>query len=63
MFSDCGSKFKGAVNELTDVVKHLDKDKIKTFPAQNNIIRTFNPPSEHGWLMGEISTFCKRSYD
>ena len=45
MFSDCGSNFKGTVNELKDVVEGFDKSKIQTFAAANGITWTFNPPS------------------
>ena len=45
VFSDCGSNFKGAVNELHDLIEKLDKTKINTVAASKGISWTFNPPS------------------
>ena len=45
MYSDCGSNFKGAVNELQDLIEKLDKDRIQAFAASRGIVWTFNPPS------------------
>ncbi len=45
MFSDCGSNFKGAVNELKEVIDGFDKVRIENFAATKGIVWTFNPPS------------------
>ena len=45
MFSDCGGKFKGAVNELHELIDKLDREKIKTFASNKGINWSFNPPS------------------
>ena len=45
MHSDCGSNFKGTVNELQDVIEALDKNKIKSFATSKGIEWEFNPPS------------------
>ena len=45
VYSDCGSNFKGAVNELEDLFENLDKDAVKSFAASKGIAWNFNPPS------------------
>ena len=43
--SDNGTNFVGAVNELTELVNRLDKDKIQIVGGQGNIKWKFNPPA------------------
>ena len=45
MYSDCGSNFKGAVNELPDLVETFDRNKIQSFATSIGVEWQFNPPS------------------
>ena len=45
IYSDCGSNFKGATTELSDLVENLDHTKINNFALSQNISCHFNPPS------------------
>ena len=65
VFSDCGSNFKGATNELHELIEKLDKSMISTFAASKGILWTFNPPSAlhmGGWIMGEACQIGQGSY-
>ena len=44
MYSDNGSNFKGASNELKEFVRSLDKKAITDFATKVNIQWSFNPP-------------------
>ena len=44
IYSDNGTNFKGADNELKALVTQLDEDKIKQSTANKGIIGNFNPP-------------------
>ena len=44
MYSDNGTNFKGADNELKSLVADLDKDKIKQTVANKGLKWNFNPP-------------------
>ena len=44
MYSDCGSNFKGATNELKMAVATLDHEDIGTYASDNEIQWKFNPP-------------------
>ena len=45
IYSDCGTNFKGATNELKQVITELDHSAISTFASSRNIMWNFNPPS------------------
>ena len=44
VYSDCGSNFKGATNELKEVIELLDRKKIEQYAAKHKIAWSFNPP-------------------
>ena len=44
-YSDCGSNFKGATNELKDVITELDHKRIADVVASKNILWCYNPPA------------------
>ena len=44
MISDNGTNFVGAVNELKELVRQLDKDKIQRTTAQKQVKWNINPP-------------------
>ena len=45
MYSDNGTNFVGATNELKEFILSLDKDVINNFASSNQILWTFNPPA------------------
>ena len=45
ILSDCGSNFKGTVNELKLQLPELNQEKISNFTVKQNIQWKFNPPS------------------
>ena len=45
IYSDCGSNFQGATNELDEFISCLDKYKITRSAADLNIMWEFNPPA------------------
>ena len=45
MYSDRGTNFVGATNELKELISNLDHDKIQDFTSSINIEWHFNPPS------------------
>ena len=45
VYSDCGTNFQGAVNELNEFRSSLDKPKITRAAAEMNITWDFNPPA------------------
>ena len=45
MYSDRGSNFVGATNELREFITNLDHEKIQRFTSAINIEWNFNPPS------------------
>ena len=44
-YSDCGTNFKGATNELKQVITELDHKRIAEFTSSRNILWSFNPPA------------------
>lgn len=49
VWSDNGTNFVGAKNELIRSVGHLDRDKIQAYFTQNGVEWTFHPPSASHW--------------
>ena len=45
MYSDCGTNFKGATAELSEIVEKLNRAKINTFATSHAIAWHFNPPA------------------
>ena len=45
MYSDCGTNFKGATEELEEMIENLDKTKIDSFATSHEIVWHFNPPA------------------
>ena len=45
MYSDCGSNFQGAANELEEFQSSLNKDKVTRVASEMNIVWEFNPPA------------------
>ena len=44
VYSDCGSNFKGATNELKEAIELLDRQKIEQYATSQKILWNFNPP-------------------
>ena len=45
IYCDNGTNFRGMQNELKQVLKELDREKINNYAVKNNIIWKFNPPA------------------
>ena len=44
VYSDCGTNFTGATNELKEAIQLLDRQKIERYATSQKILWSFNPP-------------------
>ena len=64
VYSDCGTNFTGATNELKEAIQLLDRQKIEQYATSQKILWSFNPPgAPHmgGGSLGASGAFLQRS--